>query len=240
MGGPALRLTVDGAEIDATPGQSLIEACDAAGVYIPRLCHLPGLPPDGSCRVCTCVINGRHGAACVTPAADGMVVENDTPALTADRRTIIEMLFVEGNHPCPTCVASGDCELQALGYRLGMEAPAQPYLWPAPNIDATHPDIFLDRERCILCARCIRASTMEDGKTVFGFKGRGIAMTLAVDGDGRLGDTQMVAADKAARACPVACIVIRREGFRIPGGKRRYDTAMIGADIEARRHGGRS
>jgi [NiFe] hydrogenase diaphorase moiety small subunit len=235
MADPVIRFTVDGLEVEAAAGQSLIDACDAAGVYIPRLCHLPGLPPDGSCRVCTVLVNGRHAAACVTPAAHGMAVENDTPALTADRRTIIEMLFVEGDHPCPYCVASGDCELQALGYRLGMTAPTQPYMWLRPPADATHPDIFLDRERCILCARCIRASTLEDGKTVFGFKGRGIAMTLAVDGDGRLGDTQMAAVDRAAKACPVACIVIRREGFRVPDGQRRFDKVMIGADIEARR-----
>jgi [NiFe] hydrogenase diaphorase moiety small subunit len=163
-----------------------------------------------------------------------MVVENNTPGLTADRRAVIEMLFVEGNHPCPYCVASGDCELQALGYRLGMVAPQQPYQWPGQPIDATHPDIYLDRDRCILCARCIEASRMEDGKSVFGFIGRGIAMQLNVDAEGGLGETQMAAIDKAARVCPVACIVIKREGYEIPNGARRYDTAEIGAEIEAR------
>ncbi len=181
MGGQTFQLTIDGTLIDAAEGQSVIEACDAAGIYIPRLCHHPDLKPSGNCRVCTCKINGRASAACVTPAAHGMVVENNTPQLTADRRALIEMLFVEGNHPCPYCVASGDCELQALGYRLGMVAPHQPYQWPGRKIDATHPDIYLDHDRCILCSRCIRASRMEDGKTVFAFEGRGIAMRLNVD-----------------------------------------------------------
>ena len=235
MTAPTLRFTVDGAEVEATEGQTVIEACDAAGIYIPRLCHHPELKPDGNCRLCTCKINGRHGAACVTPAVQGMDVENDTPELTADRRTILEMMFVEGDHPCPYCVASGDCELQAMGYRLKMEAPTQPYLWPRKGIDSSHPDIFLDRDRCILCSRCIRASRMEDGKTVFGFEGRGIAMRLSVDGDGKLGDSQLAAIDKAARVCPVACIVIKREGYRTPNGLRRFDQVVIGADIEARR-----
>jgi [NiFe] hydrogenase diaphorase moiety small subunit len=237
MSAPDITFMIDGALITAREGQSVLEACDAAGHYIPRLCHHPDLAPAGTCRLCTCVINGRHAAACVTPAAAGMVVENDTPALTADRRTIIEMLFVEGDHPCPYCVASGDCELQALGYRLRMDAPTQPYLWPRKAIDASHPDVFLDRDRCILCARCIEASRLEDGKTVFGFEGRGIAMRLTVDGDGRLGDSQFAAVDKAARVCPVACIVIKREGYRVPSGARRFDDAVIGADIEARRAG---
>jgi [NiFe] hydrogenase diaphorase moiety small subunit len=235
MGVDTIRFTIDGTEVAATPGQSVIQACDAAGIYIPRLCHHPDLEPAGNCRVCTCKINGRNAAACVTPAAHGMVIENETKQLTADRRAVIEMLFVEGNHPCPYCVASGDCELQALGYRLGLVAPAQPYQWPGRRIDATHPDIYLDHDRCILCSRCIRASRMEDGKSVFGFEGRGIAMRLNIDAEGGLGETQMAAIDKAAQICPVACIVIKRDSYRVPNGRRRFDTAPIGSEIEARR-----
>ncbi len=235
MSAETFQFTIDGVEIKASSGQSVIEACDAAGIYIPRLCHHPDLEPAGNCRVCTCKINGRNSAACVTPAVHGMVIENNTPQLNGDRRMIIEMLFVEGNHPCPYCVASGDCELQALGYRLGMAASTLPYQWPDRKIDATHPDIYLDHDRCILCSRCIRASRMEDGKTIFGFEGRGIAMRLNVDAEGGLGDTQMAAIDKAASVCPVACIVIKRDSYKIPNGSRRFDTAMIGSDIEARR-----
>ena len=235
MGSDSFKFIVDGIDVQASPGQSVIEACDAAGIYIPRLCHHPDLEPSGNCRVCTCKINGRNSAACVTPAAAGMAVENDTPQLTDDRRALIEMLFVEGNHPCPYCVASGDCELQALGYRLGMTAPTQLYQWPGRKIDATHPDIYIDHDRCILCSRCIRASRMEDGKTIFGFEGRGIAMRLNVDAEGGLGDTHMAAIDKAARVCPVACIVIKRDSYRVANGSRRFDKAPIGSDIEAKR-----
>jgi [NiFe] hydrogenase diaphorase moiety small subunit len=237
MGPDRITFSIDGIVVEAADGQTIIQACDAAGIYIPRLCYHPDLPPSGTCRVCTCTSNGRNVAACLTPAAPGMVIENATPRLTADRRALIEMLFVEGNHPCPYCVASGDCELQALGYRLGMVAPPQPYQWPDRKIDATHADIYLDRDRCILCARCIEASRMQDGKTVFGFEGRGIAMRLNVDAAGGLGDTQMAAVDKAARICPVACIVLKRDSYRIPNGERRFDKAPIGSEIEARRAG---
>ena len=108
-------------------------------------------------------------------------------------------------------------------------------LLPGRKIDATHPDIYLDHDRCILCSRCIRASRMEDGKTVFGFEGRGIAMRLNVDAQGGLGDTQMAAIDKAARVCPVACIVIKRDSYRVPNGSRRFDKLPIGSEIEAKR-----
>lgn len=240
MSESATRITVDGIAVDVALGQTVLEASDAAGLYIPRLCHHPDLLPAGHCRICTCRIDGRNVAACVTPATHGMVVENDTPELTADRRQIIEMLFVEGNHVCSYCVASGDCELQALGYRLGMLAPKQPYLWPRPQIDATHPDIYIDRNRCILCSRCIRASKQEDGKSVFGFDGRGIAMQLNVNAEAGLGQTDMALIDKAASVCPVACIVIKRASYRVPNGSRRFDQQPIGSDIEAKRNGSKA
>jgi [NiFe] hydrogenase diaphorase moiety small subunit len=226
--------TVDGVEVKAVAGQTIIEACDAAGIYIPRLCHHPDLAPAGHCRVCSCKIDGRRSNTCTMPAAKGMVVENDIPELNEDRRVIIEMLFVEGNHFCPSCERSGSCELQALGYRLGMTGPRLPYLWPQRELDATHPDIFIDRNRCILCSRCIRASRMVDGKSVFGFERRGIHTRLNIDAE-HLDETALAAADKAAHVCPVGCIVIKRTGYRTPHGHRRFDTEPIGSDIEARR-----
>jgi [NiFe] hydrogenase diaphorase moiety small subunit len=227
--------SLDGVEVTATKGQTIIEACDAAGIYIPRLCYHPELEPAGHCRVCTCKIDGRRSSACTMPAAAGMVVESETPELTADRRMLIEMLFVEGNHVCPSCEKSGDCELQALGTRLGLAAPTQPYLLPQRELDASHPDIFIDRNRCVLCSRCIRASRMVDGKSVFALEGRGIHMRLAIDAK-TLDETTIAAADKAAHVCPVGCIVIKRTGFKTPYGQRRFDQAPIGSDIEAKRH----
>jgi [NiFe] hydrogenase diaphorase moiety small subunit len=228
--------TVDGVEIEATPGQTIIQACDAAGVYIPRLCHHPDLEPAGHCRVCTCKVNGRPSNSCTMPAAQGMVVENNTPQLNEDRRTLIEMLFVEGNHFCPSCEKSGNCELQALGYLFGMTGPTLPYLWPQRELDATHPDIFIDRNRCVLCSRCIRASRTVDGKSVFGFEGRGIHVRLNVDGK-HLDETTIAAVDKAVHVCPVGCIVVKRTGYRTPYGHRTYDEAPIGSDIEAKHAG---
>ncbi len=115
-----------------------------------------------------------------------------------------------------------------------MIAPQLPYLWPKRKLDATHPDIFIDRNRCVLCSRCIRASRTEDGKSVFGFEGRGIHMLLNIDTKGRLDETKLAAADKAAHICPVGCIVIKRTGYLTPYGARAFDQKPIGSDIEAR------
>jgi len=234
-----LEFTIDGKEISAQPGQTILEAAQQAGVYIPRLCWCKGLVPHGSCRVCTVLVNGRPQAACTQPVAPGVVVENNTEKVTALRRNIIEMLLVEGNHFCMFCEKSGNCELQALAYRFGITAPKYPYLFPQRDVDASHPDVLIDRNRCILCGRCVRASRDVDGKHVFDFVGRGPHKRIAVNAAARLAETDLKVADKAVEVCPVGAILKKRVGYAVPVGQRQYDQAPIGSDIEAAPAGGR-
>jgi [NiFe] hydrogenase diaphorase moiety small subunit len=225
---------LDGREIPARAGQTILAAADGAGVYIPRLCHLPGLEPFGGCRVCTVIANGRHVSACTQPVTMGMVVESDTAEISALRRSIVDMLFVSGNHFCMFCERSGNCELQALAYRLGITAPQYPYLFPDREVDASHPDILLDRNRCILCGRCVRASMDLDGKRVFGFVGRGPQRRIAVNGKAKLASTDADVTDQALDACPVGALLRKGRGYRDPVGKRKYDHEPIGSEIERR------
>ncbi len=227
--------TIDGVEVEATQGQTILEAAADAGIYIPSLCYMKDLIPHGSCRVCTVKVDGRFQAGCVQPAAPGIKVENDTPELLEIRRDLIEMLFVEGNHYCMFCEKSGDCELQALGYRFGIAAPKYKYLFPDRKLDATHPDIFIDRNRCVLCGRCVNASRDIDGKTVFEFVGRGIDKAVAVNSEVSLSETDLSVDDKAIDVCPVGCIIRKHEGFKTPIGQRKYDHEPIGSDIESRK-----
>ncbi len=227
-----IAFTIDGRPVRAKPGQTILEAADAAGIYIPRLCAHRELHPFGACRVCTVKVNGRPQAACTMPAAEGMVVENNTPELTEHRRRLIEMLFVEGNHYCMFCEKSGNCELQALAYRFGITAPRYPYLFPNRDVDASHPDVMLDRNRCVLCARCVRASQQLDGKNVFQFVGRGAKKTLWVNAERELADTDLDVRDRAVDVCPVGCILRKRQGYTVPIGRRLYDHEPIGSDIE--------
>jgi len=228
----AMTLSIDGREIPARHGQTVLEAADDAGIYIPRLCWMKGLRPAGSCRVCTVRINGRPQAACTFPAAPGMVVENDTAELAALRRALIDMLFVEGNHFCMFCEKSGACELQALAYRFGIAAPKYPYLFPKRTLDASHPDVLLDRNRCIVCGRCVRASQELDGKHVFDFAGRGRDKRIAVDSAAGLAGTAVTAQDRAMAACPTGSLLVKRVGFAVPIGGRQFDHRPIGSDVE--------
>jgi len=228
-----ITLTIDGVEITGEKGQTILEAAQDAGVYIPRLCAKEELCPFGSCRVCTVMVNGRPQAACTQPAADGMAVENNTVELLGIRRDIIDMLFVEGNHFCMFCEKSGNCELQALAYRFGITHPRFPYMFPASrDLDASHPDIFIDRNRCVLCGRCVRASRDLDGKHAFDFVGRGHDKQIAANSEATIGDTNAAVDDKAMDICPVGALMKKRVGFAQPVGQRLYDTAPIGTHIE--------
>lgn len=231
--------TLDGRPIPFAAGESIIDAAAAAGVYIPHLCHRPGFAPHGSCKLCTVQVDGKPMAACTTPARAEMVVESDTAALNEDRRALVELLFVEGNHICPACEKTGSCDLQAVGYHLRVTALRFDHFFPPRDLDASHPDVLLDRNRCILCALCVRASRDVDRKNVFAIAGRGIGSRLVVDAaSGRLGDTKLAVDDAAVRVCPVGAILVKREAYAVPIGKRRYDVHPIAevAVREARRH----
>lgn len=219
---------IDGREIPFEEGQTVMDAALAAGVYIPHLCHNPEFVPHGSCRLCIVAVNGRHSAACITPAADSAVVENNSDALMAQRRTLLQMLFVEGNHQCPACEKSGACQLQAVAYYCGMLAPELTHLYPQREVDASHPDVAIDFNRCILCELCVRASRDVDGKDVFAISGRGIDAHLVVNSaSGKLRDSLFDAGDKAAHVCPVGAILPKHRGYDTPIGKRLYDLEPI-------------
>ena len=220
----AALFSLDGEDVPFEPGETLLEAARRAGRYIPHLCWHPEFAPHGSCRVCTVKAGGRMVAACTTKAAPGLEVESATEELNAQHKTLLQMLFVEGNHFCPSCEKSGNCLLQATAYQMGMEGPHFEEFYPARPLDASHPDILLDFDRCILCELCVRASREVDGKNVFAIAGHGIGTHLVVNSEsGLLSDTDMALTDRAASICPVGVILPKRRGFVIPIGQRRYD-----------------
>ena len=229
-----LTFNIDDLPVPFKPGQTILEAAKAAGVFVPHLCHHPDLKPHGGCKLCTVYVNGRPQSACTYKAAAGQEVDVDTPELNAMRRSLVQMLFIEGNHFCPGCEKSGNCELQALGYEYEMMSPHFAEFFPHRELDASHPDALIDRNRCILCERCVRASRELDGKSVFGIAGRGGQATLIVNSpSGKLADSNFSVTDRAAHVCPVGAILIKRDGFAKPIGARDYDVTPISAETDA-------
>ncbi len=223
-------IAIDGKTIPFEDGQTIMDAALAADVYIPHLCHHPEFTPHGSCKLCSVKVNGRICSACTFPAAEGQDIINNSDELNGDRKRITQMLFVEGNHFCPSCEKSGNCPLQAVAYYLNMLDNHFPFFFQTRQLDASHPDVLIDHNRCIFCTLCVRASQQQDGKDVFGIAGRGINKHLIVNAEsGQLKDTDLDAADKAAHVCPTGAILIKRTGYQVPIGQRIYDHHQIDA-----------
>ena len=226
-----VSFTIDGKTLTAEPGQVIVDAAAEQGVYIPTLCHMKGEKPAGSCRICTVKVNGRSMASCTTPVEANMVIENNIPELAELRKVVVELLFVEGNHFCPACEKSGNCELQALAYRFQMLVPRFDYNFPKREVDATTPRIYLERNRCIFCKKCVRGIRTSDGKNIFAFRNRGAQLEINFDQKlaAQMTDKQT---KEAMEICPVGCILQKEIGFIEPIGTRKYDKVAIGSDIE--------
>ena len=219
---------LDGRDIPFREGDTIMDAALRAGEYIPHLCHNPDFVPHGSCRVCVVDVNGRHASACTQPASEGMTVDNNSDDIMDLRRTLLQMLFVEGNHTCPACEKSGACQLQAVAYHARMLSPHFTHFFPKRSIDASHPDVVFYFDRCILCGLCVQASTEFDGKNVFSISGRGINSRLVFNSpSGKLGDSKLDVNDKAVSVCPVGALLPKHKGYETPIGERLYDNKPI-------------
>lgn len=219
---------LDGREIPFEPGDTVMDAALRAGEYIPHLCHNPDYPPHGSCRVCVVDVNGRHECSCTLPADADMDVDNSSDDVVEIRRTLLQMLFVEGNHTCPACEKSGSCQLQAVAYHTGMLSPHFTHFFPKRLIDASHPDIVFYFNRCILCGLCVRVSRDFDKKSVFAISGRGSRTRIIFNSpSGKAWDSGLAITDKAVSVCPTGAILPKHLGYEVPVGKRLYDRNPI-------------
>jgi NADH-quinone oxidoreductase subunit G len=171
-----LTITVDGRAFEARPGELVIAAAERHGVYIPRFCWHPRMKPVGMCRMCLVEIDGMRGLppACTTPVADGMVVHTRSPAVKKVQDGVLEFLLI--NHPldCPVCDRGGECPLQDQTFAFGpgesrFIEEKRHFEKPIPISDL----VALDRERCILCARCTRFADEVAGDPLISFNERG-------------------------------------------------------------------
>lgn len=226
-----IKFKIDGKACEAKVGQYLVDAANENGIYIPTLCHMKGILPSASCRICQVKINGRFATACTTKVSsdlDDVSIENDTPAINAIRKAIVEVLFVEGNHFCPSCEKSGNCELQAMAYKYLMLVPRFPYAFPIRPVFADSPFLMIDSNRCILCKKCVRAIKV-DGKHVFALQNRGHKLVINIDKE--IAKTlDLATAQKAMDGCPVGAILRKEKGFDEAIGTRKYDLKPIGID----------
>jgi predicted molibdopterin-dependent oxidoreductase YjgC len=156
-----VNLTIDGTQVSAPSGATILEAAQAAGIRIPTLCWLKKLSPIGSCRMCVVHVEGirKPVTACDTPAGEGLVVRTDSDELRAMRQDILRLLLVRHPIECPVCDKGGECDLQDLVFEFGVDN-REFGTEPIPrDVPPRYISPFIQQwaDRCVLCARCVRA-----------------------------------------------------------------------------------
>ena len=211
-----IKLKIDNIEVTVPEGTMILNAARANGIVIPTLCDLEGLTGYGGCRLCMVEIHGspKLFAACVTPVSMGMEVVTQSDKLKEYRKMAVQFILAERTHICSVCVANNACELQKLANELGVDHVMFEREWTSHPVDSTHDFLVLDRNRCILCTRCIRVCDEIEGVHTLDLKMRGRDAQVIVDLDDQWGESiSCTSCRKCAKVCPVGAIYVEGDAL---------------------------
>ena len=214
-----VTLTIDGRPVTVAKGKTVLQAAIESGIKIPYYCYHPGLGIDGSCRVCIVKIEKmpKLQTSCSTPVADGMVVSTQTPDVIEARSSVFEFLLI--NHPldCPVCDKGGECPLQDFSYSFGpnesrMEFPRRVFDGEGVRADVDFgPTLMLNRNRCILCTRCVRFMREIDTDAQINIVDRGYGSEIATFQEQGV---HSLLSGNLMDVCPVGAITTRDYRFK--------------------------
>jgi NADH-quinone oxidoreductase subunit G/NADP-reducing hydrogenase subunit HndD len=203
-----ITLEINGRSAEAEPGEMLLAVLRRAGIKVPTLCRLEGLPPTGACRICAVEVEGQRGLvpSCAFPVAQGMKVSTHSPRAVQARRTIIELLLA--NHPddCLYCIRNQNCELQQLAAELGVRQRRFAGDRIRQTVDGSSPSIVRDPAKCILCGKCVRVCEEIQGVAAIDFIGRGSKTTVGTVFNEGLNVSTCVNCGQCVVVCPTGAL----------------------------------
>jgi len=203
-----VNLTINGRKIQANLGQTVLEAAEQSGIPIPVLCHHPALPPEGACRICLVEIEKQRALqpACTFPVTEGLVIHTHSPKVVEARKFVLEMLLSDHPFDCMTCDATGNCLLQDLAYEYGLKENCYPGLRHDYPMDDPNPFIQVDRNKCILCRRCVRACNYVNGVEAIGVFYRGFNAHIGFGANSTMQDSPCEFCGSCVAVCPTGAL----------------------------------
>ena len=210
-----IPIRIDGKDVEATAGQTILECARDNGIFIPTLCHYTKTTNVGACRVCVVEVEGARSlaASCCMPVTPNMVVRTDTEAVRKAQKMIIELLWSSGDHNCLTCEQNGNCELQNLVYWLQIDKPRFDIKSPGYTRDDSNTMIARDMNKCILCGRCVRACNEIQVNEVLDFANRSYKAKVGPAFDQDYIDSTCVFCGECVQACPTGALTFKQAKF---------------------------
>ncbi len=209
-----ITLTIDGVEVKAEPGTTILRAALANNIYIPHLCDHLELTSVGICRVCLVEIEGRRPTvSCMTPVEEGMVVTTSNPEIDQIRKVNMELLVLNHDYDCQNCAKNSKCQLQELTRYIGIDEDRIDAMRPpelASPLDDSNPYYLRDLNKCVLCGICVRTCEEIQGDECIDFTFRGIETKIGVLGDKPIGESTCVTCGECVTRCPVGALVPRK------------------------------
>lgn len=204
-----INIKINGMDVSANPGSTILEAAHDAGIKIPTLCFLKEINEIGACRMCVVEVKGARNlvAACVHPISEGMEIQTNTPKLLESRRKTLQLILSNHDRKCLSCVRSGNCELQQLCKELGVAD--ESYFDGAMThyeLDDSATHMIRDNNKCILCRRCVATCEKVQGIGVIGANERGFTSFIGSPFGMGLGETSCVSCGQCIAVCPTGAL----------------------------------